>query len=554
MNEYRSYWNRRVINDRRLKKVFLKAFNVVYDKAIDLKDVPPITFIENTIARNVSNTVNTVFYDGVLRGMNEVQDKYNKPLPVLKTIQKADGTRPIGLKDVLHVGLPGPRVLLERHTVNIVQHTSSGVYDSIQRVIRDSKGAGEDEIGLVARLQELKYTASGRARNAAQTASTQIFNDGSLLGYKKSGVATGKKWVVNLLSNVRPWHRAVDGQERALDDYFYVHGEYLAYPGDQGGSPANTINCHCGVAAIIGRQIVESTIPAGELNGEYANYYQEEPTVMPSATPSTTSPVSGKTGQDLVTEDVLTKDEVVSMKELGGGTTKSFVITMKSGKQGVFKPPPLLSGIMRRGEDKEIAAYEIDRLLGINRVPPTVRRSLKDEWGSLQEWSEGEAYAEWEIKHSPIGGSALANIPEEERLRLSILDYILSTSDRHGGNFLITKEGKIVAIDNAYTLSSDPMNPIYSIIFESNKYGDFREFASTITDHWTKDIVTALHDKLFASGMLAQNEYKNLLARMYLLKTNPSVLRPFQYEPLVKGLVDKNDITVLEEMLKGVLK
>ena len=47
----------------------------------------------------------------------------------------------------------------------------------------------------------------------------------------------------------------------------------------------------------------------------------------------------------------------------------------------------------------EIAAYELDKLLGLGIVPPTIERKIGREWGSLQMWITG-AMTEWERKQS----------------------------------------------------------------------------------------------------------------------------------------------------------
>jgi uncharacterized protein with gpF-like domain len=54
-----------------------------------------------------------------------------------------------------------------------------------------------------------------------------------------------KRWLTSGNDNVRPAHAAANGQEVGIDEAFIVDGEELDHPGDEHGSPANVINCHC---------------------------------------------------------------------------------------------------------------------------------------------------------------------------------------------------------------------------------------------------------------------------------------------------------------------
>jgi len=56
-----------------------------------------------------------------------------------------------------------------------------------------------------------------------------------------------KTWRSILDDRTRSNHAIADGQEQRLTSPFFVGGEYLEYPGDEKGSPANTYNCRCGV-------------------------------------------------------------------------------------------------------------------------------------------------------------------------------------------------------------------------------------------------------------------------------------------------------------------
>jgi hypothetical protein len=109
-------------------------------------------------------------------------------------------------------------------------------------------------------------------------------------------------------------------------------------------------------------------------------------------------------------EAFLRTAKIVSKKALGKGVTASEQYTLTDGvgtHKAIFKTinvfrPGATSleglGVVVDFEDSyrfEIAAYELDKLLGFDLVPPTVERILERRKGSLQMWVEG-AMTEWD--------------------------------------------------------------------------------------------------------------------------------------------------------------
>ena len=103
----------------------------------------------------------------------------------------------------------------------------------------------------------------------------------------------------------------------------------------------------------------------------------------------------------------------------------------------------------------EIAAYELDKLLGLGMVPPTVERQIGREWGSLQMWVNG-AMTEWERKKieklSPPDMAAWNN--QISTLKV-FLQLIWDTDYNNISNILIDESWHIWKIDSSRTFRID---------------------------------------------------------------------------------------------------
>jgi hypothetical protein len=76
--------------------------------------------------------------------------------------------------------------------------------------------------------------------------------------------------------------------------------------------------------------------------------------------------------------EVLRHAEITRIERGTGGRSVAFRLTFADGSRGYFKPEQTFSGT---SFEAEVAAYHVDRLLDLGRVPPTVARALP--WGRL---------------------------------------------------------------------------------------------------------------------------------------------------------------------------
>ena len=91
----------------------------------------------------------------------------------------------------------------------------------------------------------------------------------------------------------------------------------------------------------------------------------------------------------------------------------------------------------------EVAAYELDKLLGMGMVPPTVARRIGGRKVCLQFWVNGTTMEELE----GIPGNL-----ESWRRQVSMMwlfDDLIANIDRHLNNAMVTPEHRLVLIDNS---------------------------------------------------------------------------------------------------------
>ena len=93
----------------------------------------------------------------------------------------------------------------------------------------------------------------------------------------------------------------------------------------------------------------------------------------------------------------------------------------------------------------EVAAYELDKVLGLNMVPPTVERQVGIDLVSIQLWVE-DCVSYKSVMNTPRPNPAAW---ARQLRRMIVFDNLIVNIDRNEGNMQIDPAGNLVLIDHS---------------------------------------------------------------------------------------------------------
>ena len=117
----------------------------------------------------------------------------------------------------------------------------------------------------------------------------------------------------------------------------------------------------------------------------------------------------------------------------------------------VFKPlQPGRTGGFFESYKSEIAAYELDKILGLGMVPPTVERRYNGDTGSLQLWVEHSGCSRARTRtRRPASRLEPPGLPPARVGRLT------ANIDRNAGNLLVDPAWNLILIDHSRAFTTD---------------------------------------------------------------------------------------------------
>ena len=173
-------------------------------------------------------------------------------------------------------------------------------------------------------------------------------------------------------------------------------------------------------------------------------------------------------GSREATEQFLLTARIVKVKDLGTGVTRPRKVALDDGKlqhNAIFKDIDERKMGVTFVEGKpeydfkdswkfEVAAYELDKLLGLNTVPVTVEREVDGKQGSLQIWID-DCMSDGDRRKKKLDS------PDKtawncQLHRINLFDNLIFNIDRNVGNLLISPEWKIYMIDHTRAFKTTP--------------------------------------------------------------------------------------------------
>ncbi len=149
---------------------------------------------------------------------------------------------------------------------------------------------------------------------------------------------------------------------------------------------------------------------------------------------------------------------IVEMEELAIGVTRP-----KRAKLGPGGPveyiawkhvPPGRPAGYWESYRSEIAAYQMDKLLGLDMVPPTVEREVKREKGAAIMWcSPTKSFKQ--LNGVPQPPAAKLEMWNRQLVRAKMFDNLIGNIDPNLGNWLVDPAWNLILIDHTRAFTGD---------------------------------------------------------------------------------------------------
>jgi len=170
-------------------------------------------------------------------------------------------------------------------------------------------------------------------------------------------------------------------------------------------------------------------------------------------------------------EDHLRTAEVVKMEDIGLGVTKPRRAYLAPGgpvDRMAWKTirPGIHSGYWESYKS-EIAAYELDKLLGLEMIPPTVERRVQGDLGAAVMWV-APIKSFKDLGGPPPGPADKLGFWNRQLIRAKMFDNLIANIDPNLGNWLVDPSWNLILIDHtrSFTTKKDMVHQLTRIDLE----------------------------------------------------------------------------------------
>lgn len=216
-------------------------------------------------------------------------------------------------------------------------------------------------------------------------------------------------------------------------------------------------------------------------------------------------------------EEYLRTAECVRIEDIGRNASSRRCVLPPGGPVSRMAWKVLPPGLHRgfRGSYKyEIAAYELDKLLQMDMVPPAVERELHGVTGAAILWVENAS--SWQPGTSPAESERTHW--DEQVVRMRMFDALIGNKDRSLANALHDAAWNLILIDHTRTFGSDTELP-------DKLTGIDTEFWSRLERLTRPELDGALQP------WLEEREIDAMLSRLERMRAEVRSLRKEQWRP-----------------------
>jgi hypothetical protein len=156
-------------------------------------------------------------------------------------------------------------------------------------------------------------------------------------------------------------------------------------------------------------------------------------------------------------EEFLKTAEIIKTEAIGEGVTKPIKVYLKKGDiehKAVWKNPSGWQLGFWEGWQYEIAAYRMDKLVGLNMIPVVVERQLNGKTGALSFWADSKTSLLKLMEQGLKIPESAAEQTDKTKYITRAFDSLIANEDRTQQNILYTEDWRTILIDHSRSFRS----------------------------------------------------------------------------------------------------
>ncbi|HUT07547.1 MAG TPA: hypothetical protein VMY15_01760 [Candidatus Latescibacteria bacterium] len=157
-------------------------------------------------------------------------------------------------------------------------------------------------------------------------------------------------------------------------------------------------------------------------------------------------------------EEFLLTANILRSEPIGEGVTKPFKIYLRKSDveaMAAWKNPSGVQFGYLEGWQYEIAAYRLDKLIGLNMIPPAVERDFRGKTGALVYWVESKYRLDKIVEQGIRIPDSAVDHTEKMKWLARAWDCLIANEDRNQQNVLYTEDWRMILFDHSRAFRSD---------------------------------------------------------------------------------------------------